>query len=257
MGDEVPVQSLRRSGGVRRRPIPRRREIGEDPYRCWEVTEWSSAASPPPMRRHCSRMFPTDRCSHTSLPRRQRWTALSGSSGGPSGNGAAARTSVTGVVPRETGRVIGVIQTWPVERDYSVAERGFVLGRAYWGTGLFVDAACLFLTFTFDWLGVERLEARAGAMNGRGNGALRKLGAVREGVLRSAFQAELARLDHVMWSILSEDWASNKTGLCPGPRLGRSRGPCARLRSLAGALRAPGSHRAAAEGASDEQACGL
>jgi ribosomal-protein-alanine N-acetyltransferase len=162
-----------------------------------------------------------------------------------------------GVVPRETGRVIGVIQIWPVERDYSVAEWGFVLGRAYWGTGLFVDAASLFLTFTFDWLGVKRLEARAAAMNGRGIGALRKLGAVREGVLRSAFQAEHARLDHVMWSILSEDWAPNKRGSAPDSGSVARGGPCAPLRSLAGALRAPRSHRAAAEGASDEQPCGL
>jgi RimJ/RimL family protein N-acetyltransferase len=138
-----------------------------------------------------------------------------------------------GIVPRETGRVIGVMQVWPVERDYSVAEWGFVLGRAHWGTGLFLDAACLFLTFTFEWLGVQRLEARAVDLNGRGNGALRKLGATREGVLRSGFQGKHARLDHVMWSILSEDWTSNKTGLCPGARLGR----------------------AAAAGASDEHAC--
>jgi ribosomal-protein-alanine N-acetyltransferase len=110
-----------------------------------------------------------------------------------------------GVVPRGTGRVAGIIQVWPVERDFSVAEWGFVLGRNHWGSGLFVDAASLFLTFTFDWLGVQRLEARAVDLNGRGNGALRKLGATREGVLRSAFQGEHARFDHVMWSILAED----------------------------------------------------
>jgi RimJ/RimL family protein N-acetyltransferase len=113
-----------------------------------------------------------------------------------------------GVVPRGAGCVIGVMQVWPVERDYSVAEWGFALGRTYWGTGLFVDAAREFLRFAFVSLGVKRLEARAAAMNSRGNGALRKLGATREGVLRSAFQARHARLDQVMWSILSADWAS-------------------------------------------------
>jgi RimJ/RimL family protein N-acetyltransferase len=114
-----------------------------------------------------------------------------------------------GVVPRATGRVAGIVQVWPVERDFSVAEWGFVLGRAHWGTGLFVDAARLFLSFTFDGLGVQRLEARAVDLNGRGNGALRKLGATREGVLRSAFQGEHARFDHVMWSMLAEDWAKS------------------------------------------------
>jgi RimJ/RimL family protein N-acetyltransferase len=117
-----------------------------------------------------------------------------------------------GVVPRATGRVAGIIQVWPLERDYSVAEWGFVLGRAHWGTGLFVDAACLFLTFTFECLGVQRLEARAVDLNGRGNGALRKLGATEEGVLRSAFQGSHTRLNHVMWSILSEEWMSRRAG---------------------------------------------
>jgi RimJ/RimL family protein N-acetyltransferase len=113
-----------------------------------------------------------------------------------------------GVVPRPTGRVIGVMQVWPVERDYSVAEWGFALGRAHWGTGLFIDAVGLFLTFAFESLGVQRLEARAVAMNGRGNAALRKLGATREGVLRSAFQGTHSRLDQVMWSILADEWAT-------------------------------------------------
>ncbi len=117
-----------------------------------------------------------------------------------------------GVVPRAIGRVVGIMQVWPVERDYSVAEWGFVLGRAHWGTGLFVDTAGLFLTFAFECLGVQRLEARAVDRNGRGNGALRKLGAIEEGVLRSAFQGKHSRLDNVMWSILSEDWVEKKIG---------------------------------------------
>jgi ribosomal-protein-alanine N-acetyltransferase len=117
-----------------------------------------------------------------------------------------------GIVPRATGRVAGLMQVWPVERDYSVAEWGFVLGRSHWGTGLFVDAAGSFLTFTFECLGVQRLEARAVDRNGRGNGALRKLGATEEGVLRSAFQGKHSRLNHVMWSILAEDWVQKGPG---------------------------------------------
>jgi RimJ/RimL family protein N-acetyltransferase len=133
-----------------------------------------------------------------------------------------------GIVPRQEGRVVGVIQVWPVERDYSVAEWGFVLGRAHWGTGLFVDAVSLFLPFTFGCLGVQRLEARAVHLNGRGNGALRKLGATREGVLRSAFQGEHARFDQVMWSILAEDWARQAGDRCAAALGGTDECVCAR-----------------------------
>jgi ribosomal-protein-alanine N-acetyltransferase len=74
---------------------------------------------------------------------------------------------------------------------------------------VFIDAAEMMVAFAFETVGVHRLEARAAVKNGRGNGALRKLGATREGVLRSAFQGEHARFDHVMWSMLAEDWAKS------------------------------------------------
>ncbi len=60
--------------------------------------------------------------------------------------------------------------------------------------------------FAFDTLGVNRLEARAAVRNGRGNGALRKLGAVQECVLRRSFLKNGEYLDQALWSILEEDW---------------------------------------------------
>jgi aminoglycoside 6'-N-acetyltransferase len=70
-----------------------------------------------------------------------------------------------------------------------------------------VDAARLLLDFAFNDLRVHRLEARAALANGRGQGAMRKLGAVREGVLRrSLATADGQRLDQVLWSLLGEDW---------------------------------------------------
>ena len=54
----------------------------------------------------------------------------------------------------------------------------------------------LVVDFAFDVLGAHRLEARAAVKNGRGNGALRKLGAVQEGrppPSRSCGNGELSR----------------------------------------------------------------
>ena len=55
-----------------------------------------------------------------------------------------------------------------------------------------------------------RLEARAVVANGRGNGALRKLGAVQEGLLRRSFMKNGQFMDQVLWSILAEDWRQQK-----------------------------------------------
>jgi RimJ/RimL family protein N-acetyltransferase len=52
--------------------------------------------------------------------------------------------------------------------------------------------------------------------NGRGNGALRKLGAVQEGVLRRSFLKNGQHLDQVLWSILSEEWRQSKAVWGPG-----------------------------------------
>jgi len=57
---------------------------------------------------------------------------------------------------------------------------------------------------------VHRLEARAAVQNGRGNGALRKLGAVQEGVLRKSFLRNGEYLDQVLWTIMDEDWRQAK-----------------------------------------------
>jgi RimJ/RimL family protein N-acetyltransferase len=60
-------------------------------------------------------------------------------------------------------------------------------------------------------LGVHRLEARAALKNGRGNGALRKLGAVQEGVLRRSFLRNGEYLDQALWTILQDEWLQAKT----------------------------------------------
>jgi RimJ/RimL family protein N-acetyltransferase len=66
------------------------------------------------------------------------------------------------------------------------------------------------LPFVFEVLGVHRLEARASVTNGRGNGALRKLGAVQEGVLRRAFLRHGTYHDQVMWSLLRDEWQARR-----------------------------------------------
>ena len=87
-----------------------------------------------------------------------------------------------------------------------MSEWGFALASEFWGSGAFVDGAQLVVEFGFETLGVRRLEARAAVRNGRGNGALRKIGAVQEGVLRRSFLRSGESLDQALWSILRDEW---------------------------------------------------
>jgi RimJ/RimL family protein N-acetyltransferase len=121
------------------------------------------------------------------------------------------------VVPRGTSVAVGIFQVRRLEPRFRTAEWGFALGSAYWGTGMFVEGARLTVDFAIGTLGVHRLEARAAAANGRGNGALRKLGAVREGLLRQSFHRHGRYLDQVMWAILDSDWIAAKA--LPQPKI--------------------------------------
>ena len=94
------------------------------------------------------------------------------------------------------------------------AEWGFAVGAPFWGTGVFMDAARLTVEFALETVGVHRLEARAASANGRGNGALAKIGAVKEAVLRQSFLRNGEYIDQALWSIVREDWRQAKAVWC-------------------------------------------
>jgi RimJ/RimL family protein N-acetyltransferase len=122
----------------------------------------------------------------------------------------AGRYACFAVVPHGMDTAVGLFQVRQLEPGFATAEWGFALGSAFWGTGLFIDAGRLVVDFAVETLKVGRLEARACVANGRGNGALRKLGAVQEGVLRRSFLKNGQFLDQMLWSILAEEWREAK-----------------------------------------------
>src|SRR5438874_6268582 len=115
------------------------------------------------------------------------------------------------VIPHGSDAAVGIFQVRSLEPAFGTAEWGFALASECWGTGMFTDGAVLVIDFAFDVLGVHRLEARAALKNGRGNGALRKLGAVQEGVLRRSFRRNGEYLDQALWTILEDEWLQTKT----------------------------------------------
>jgi len=117
-----------------------------------------------------------------------------------------------GAVPAGMTTAIGLFQLRSLEPGFGSCEWGFALGSQFWGTGLFADAAKAILSFGVDVVGLQRFEARAAVANGRGNGALRKIGAVQEGVLRRSFLRSGQYHDQVLWSILAEDWRLQRGG---------------------------------------------
>ena len=85
------------------------------------------------------------------------------------------------------------------------------------GTGhrRFLESVRLIGSFAFSAVGVRRLETRVLLQNGRGNTALRKLGAVQEGILRRSVWRNGEYVDQVLWSLLKEDWGDHWVSIVP------------------------------------------
>jgi RimJ/RimL family protein N-acetyltransferase len=114
------------------------------------------------------------------------------------------------IVPDGYEDAMGVFQVRQLEPGFVSAEWGFAIGSPFWGSGLFTDGAKAVINFSFGVVGVHRLEARSIASNGRGNAALRKVGALQEGILRRSFQRHGRFFDQILWSILKDDWGHTR-----------------------------------------------
>jgi ribosomal-protein-alanine N-acetyltransferase len=122
----------------------------------------------------------------------------------------AGRYLCFAVVPHGYDTAVGLFQVRQLDARFDTAEWGFAIASDFWGSGLFSKGAEAVLGFAFNVVGVHRLEARAAVQNSRGNGALRKIGAVQEGILRKSFLRGGELIDQVMWAIIDEDWYRSK-----------------------------------------------
>ena len=106
---------------------------------------------------------------------------------------------------------VGIFQVRQLNANFDTAEWGFAIGSPFWGTGVFAESAELVLDFAFNTLGVGRLEARVAVPNERGKGALHKMGAVQDGLLKKSLRRNGELLDQALYSILHEDWQVSRT----------------------------------------------
>jgi N-acetyltransferase len=105
--------------------------------------------------------------------------------------------------------IVGLVQVRQLDAAFETAEWECTLNPSSRGSGVFLEAARLVGSFVFGAVGTHRLEARVLQHNGRAHGALRKLGAVQEGVLRRSVRRDGEYFDQVLWSLLKEDWTEH------------------------------------------------
>jgi RimJ/RimL family protein N-acetyltransferase len=104
------------------------------------------------------------------------------------------------------GTVVGLLQVRQLDPIFETAAWECTLLPDVRGTGAFWEAAHLAGSFVFASVGASRLEARVDVGNGRANAALRKIGAVAEGVLRRSGRRGHEYVDQMLWAVLKDTW---------------------------------------------------
>jgi RimJ/RimL family protein N-acetyltransferase len=83
-----------------------------------------------------------------------------------------------------------------------------------WGTHVNPECKLLLLAHAFDVLGMNRVTLCTDARNARSQAAIEKLGAVKEGVMRSHMVTQGGRVrDSVLYSIVIDEWPEVKARL--------------------------------------------
>ena len=103
--------------------------------------------------------------------------------------------------------------------DYSEAHRRVEIGYTWlakfaWRSALNTECKFLLLRHAFETLGMNRVQLKTDARNERSQAAIERLGAVREGVLRShMIMPDGWVRDSVMFSIVVAEWPAMKARL--------------------------------------------
>ncbi len=96
--------------------------------------------------------------------------------------------------------------------DIQLANKGLQLGYTWYGkkfqgTGLNKHCKFLLLQFAFEQMGMERVEFRADNTNTKSIAAMKSIGCIEEGILRSnTLKANGNRRDSIVLSILKSEW---------------------------------------------------
>ena len=114
------------------------------------------------------------------------------------------------VFDKRTNQYAGSTRFYDIQIENASLQLGFTwYGKEFQGTGLNKNCKYLLLEFAFEKLNMERVEFRADNDNLRSINAMKSIGCVVEGILRSnMYKPNGDRRDSIVLSILKNEWNS-------------------------------------------------
>ena len=118
-------------------------------------------------------------------------------------------------VERASGRAVGSTRFGDIAPEHDRVEIGWTwIAPSRQRTAVNTEAKLLQLSYAFDTLGAGRVALKTDLRNERSQGAIERLGAVREGVLRRHIRLPDGHVrDTVYYSILADEWPAVKARL--------------------------------------------
>lgn len=112
------------------------------------------------------------------------------------------------IVEKSTNSIVGSTAFGNISERDGRLEIGWTwLGSEYQGAGINSQVKKLLLTHCFEVLGLERVEFKTDVLNTQARKALKNIGAIEEGVMRSHTLMTLGRRrDTIYYSILKQEW---------------------------------------------------
>ena len=112
------------------------------------------------------------------------------------------------VFDKQADRYAGSTRFYDIQQTNLTTQLGYTwYGKEFQRTGLNRHCKLLLLTFVFEQWGLERLQLQADISNSRSIAAMKAIGCVEEGVLRSHVPlAGGGRRDSIVLSILKSEW---------------------------------------------------
>jgi N-acetyltransferase len=112
------------------------------------------------------------------------------------------------VFDKQHNSYAGSTRFYDIQLNHKTLQLGYTwYGKEFQGTGLNKHCKYLLLDFAFDKMHIERVEFRADNNNKRSIAAMKSIGCIEEGVLRSnTIKQDGNRRDSIVLSILKAEW---------------------------------------------------
>ena len=117
-----------------------------------------------------------------------------------------------GIVPKSFGEVIGTISVVELDERVEKVQIGYCIGQKWWNQGYTSEGFAAIISFLFEEVGVNRIEAMYDLRNPGSGKVMEKCGLQYEGTLRQAGWSNSGIGDMAMHSILASEYFKKHSG---------------------------------------------